>query len=262
MTTALLASALFGLQNPAAPHVALPQGWKVEYWAKTRSGVGGIVGPQGQEIAFPDYFPTGKVAVVTAEMDRKALFVTAVLKGREVDVAVATDGLLAVSLGTHGPGDAGAPFDFWRRVNGAREVAETLAIVLTRIEATGSEPLGVAPRPSGSEGNPFPGLQSRRPLYEYRTDASGTKVGARFESRSAPRVDLREGFPDGARRWTVRERVLGGTLTVAEGEKGWLAASYELEGGPTKASRGVLVAAQDTPQAGVQAILAAIAYRP
>ena len=245
MTTALIAASLLGLQNPADPKVKLPAGWRLARAA--RSDMVAIVGPKGQEIGFPDYFPTGKVAEVTKEMDRKTFLITAVLGGYMVDVALSPQGFFAVSF-DRGPNGSEESFDFWSKVGNAREIAETLSIALTRIESLEGA------TPPGSDD-----LVYRHFVTGHRSAQTDTKPPVWMQNPTSLQVELRAELPVGATP-TFSGRVLGGTLVLAETKDGALAAAYGSDGAPLS-GRTVAVVSKDDLPASILAILAALTRR-
>lgn len=224
----LVALAFSAKQNPADPEVVLPSGWKVEYWGKTKSGAGGIIGPKGQEIAFSDYFPTGMVAEVTAEMDAKAMITRVDFPLRQVDIAVSTDGLLAISYRRVSPRIS--PFDFWRKVKTPEDIFETLVVGLSRMK-----------------------------WEEGRLDPSAKKQNVWF-ARPMPetKFEFASQLPKEVKS-SVDGRVLDGTLTVAELQDGRVAAEFA-HGSPLV--RSVVITKSRSPANVTLAILRALTHSP
>ena len=115
----------------------LPPGWRVDYNRMNQSGEAFLVGPEGEEIAFPDYDGTGDLAAELRGSDPGGIFTHALLDGRKVDVEIARDGRLVVSYpqvwpSTHSTFGA---FDYRTKVRTAREAADDLLLILTRVEA-------------------------------------------------------------------------------------------------------------------------------
>lgn len=212
------------LQNPMSPDVRLPAGWKATYWKAEYGGVGALVKDDGSYIGFPDYFGTGKVAEVTAEMDIRALIVSAQIGGTPIDVALSSKNLLAISYGrpANDPGSY-FPIDFWRTVKTSQEVFETMAIALTRVTAMRSryQPHDV-PAPKWTSDLYTFGY--RRPIYLPRSgptaDLDGNKQLIIEEASDLPKDT----------KWSMTQEACDGTLTACQAKDGSLAVAYDGKG--------------------------------
>lgn len=250
---AALVAGLALLQNPYPPDVTVPKDWQVKYW-ESSFGRGALISPQGFEIAYPDYTPSGQVAYVQYEMNVKTVFITAVVERARIQATISPDGLVAVSY----PDDPAAgykakgwPFDYWSRPKGARQVALALLIPLTRLDhhPVDADNLSATKNmypPSAAE--PFMLMQVTGSRHSVeRTPSSLTLNGSA--------VQLSGEVPSKV-RWTESTPLLGGDLAVSEDLEGKTWVRFAPVGKKPVVFSG---AGHDTPTIAI-AVFAALVY--
>jgi|GEM_PF-3368921 len=243
-------------QDPNLPDVTVPEGWRVGY---SSPAGGAIRGPNGEEIQFPAYEPTGYMALTTHEANAQSLLVRAIIDRRRVDVAVRKDGYLAVSYPpSNGQPYHGLCFDYWTQAKTARQAAKALAICLTRLDVLqregdrdklSPEELSAAPYSKATADYPFEHLRAFVP-FEYNLDSKSGR--AYFRGQEGRTVERQPGSPPTSGKWEDNLSLLGRTIRWGEDASGhgWATA------GPA-----VFVCSAATPQSMVLAILAAMAYK-
>jgi hypothetical protein len=254
MVTVIALAGYVFLQNPFPPDVNVPKGWHVGYWASGGYGRGALRSPDGLEIGYPDYEPTGQVAYVQYEMYAKTYFFTAVIGRILVQVSVNPDGLLAVSYPSDAPSGYVAkpwPFDYWSCPKGARQVAEALMVPLTRLDrhkAEQGDTSALKYRQLPTPESPFSLMQGvwGRGLVE-RTP-KGLQLGSmstELESSSPPKP-----------KWSQSATIVDGTLDTAEDASGKIWVTFATPG-----KKAVIFSASDKgAPAIVLATLAALTY--
>lgn len=256
MFFAAIATAVLAIQNPLPPSVTLPQNWQLEYSAA--NGRGALIGPDAEEISFPAYVPTGYVAEIIHEMDGRSLFLRAMLDGRLVNVAVDTNGLVAVSYPPLKGIWHSDCFDYWTRSDTTRQVAKAIMICLTRLDVLrGTDRDAEFARMSegkfskASVEYPFANLSVH---YPFKYQGGGKDVG--FELEDETFVKIGKAMPASS-DWIETTSLLGRELKVAEDTEGKLWASYAL--GDGKAN--VFMATNATRRAAALVIFAALNYQ-
>ena len=256
MLTVAIASVVLAIQNPLPPSVTLPPGWHLEY--SVANGRGALIGPDAEEISFPAYVPTGYVAEVIQEMDGRSLFLRAMLDGRLVNVAVDTNGLVAVSYPPLKGIRHSDCFDYWTQSGTTRHVAKAIMICLTRLDVlreTDRDPEHVRTSEErfskASVEYPFASLSVH---YPFRYRVGGKDVGFELEEETV--VKIGKAMPSSS-NWIEISSLLGGELKVAEDTEGKLWASYAL--GDGKAN--VFMATNATRQTAALVIFAALNYQ-
>lgn len=234
-------------------------------WTRLASAQG-FRGPRGNEIELPIYGSSGRIAHSLSELERGRGLRMLVLGGRPLDVMMTGDRLLVVSFPLMEPDlePVSLSYDAWSRVKSARDVAETLAIVLTRIEVTMGEaaregrPFVPPPLPAFDSESPFPGFRGLKTDYANNW---GTSSGKPFSGVFRNGIKLGTGVL-GFARWTVQGRLNGGELSISETRDGRVVAAYAPEGDLTPPERRAsFVAERSTPETALDAIVAAITYR-
>ena len=241
-------------QEPLPPDVIVPEGWK----AGPSSPAGGAIkGPNGEEILYPAYEPTGYMALTTQEADPQSLLVRAVFDRRRVDVAVREDGYTAVSYPpSNGQPYYGLCFDYWTRAKTVRQAAKALAICLTRLDVL--QPQGDRDKLTPEELALVAPATSRHPFdhlavsfaFAYTVDSKSNRIY--FTGRDGAVVERQTGSPPSDGKWKDKLSVLGRTIRWGEDASGrvWAAGSA------------MFVSSAAKPQEMALAILAAMAYKP
>lgn len=254
----LIVAGVVAWQNPIPPDVKLPEGWRVHYWGSAGYGTGALLGPKGEEILFPGYVPTGAMAATTKEALPSSLFVKVLLDGRLVEVAVKSDGFIAVSYPpVPRPNVPGwQSFDYWTTAKGADEAANALMIALTRLEVPGARDRNAEALSdtrvrfaSGTQEFPFDGLSVTPPC----TFGSGPPIGFMIEKGVTVYLDSKASTEA---KWKVERSLLGRSVSWGEDRSGHAWATVSAPG--RYSNRFVSSAA--TPKAIVLAILMALTY--
>ena len=254
MVAALALTALAFLQTPYPPGITVPESWKVNYWASPRYGGGAVTSPQGLEIGFPDYTPTGNVALVQYEMYSKTYYFSTVVERVLIHAAIAPDGLLAVSY----PDDLARkykanpyPFDYWSHPKGARQIAQAILIPLTRLSnhpAREGDKSVLQFMEMASAGSPFSLLAAVYQRGSVERTRTGLKLGSAAATLSEP--------PKAKPKWTESIVLQESKLEISETDRGniWVIFSR-----PGKAPVVMLASDREAPSI-VLATLAAITY--
>ncbi|HMS54972.1 MAG TPA: hypothetical protein PKA27_06190 [Fimbriimonadaceae bacterium] len=254
MVAAIALVSLSLAQNPFPADLTVPKDWRYYYGKKSKYGRGAIYSPSGFEIAFPDYTPTGQVAYVHYEMNAGTFFFSTVIERTLVHVAVAPDGLVAVSF----PNDPASgykankwPFDYWSQPKSTREVAQAILIPLTRLDHHKPEPGDK----SALKHKMLPSPQS--PFSLLQTVGKGgflqrTPTELRLDSVV---VSLTTSGPVKT-KWSESTPLLGGTLEIAGGPDGKIWMTFS----PPNRKPVTLSTADQSAPALVLGALAALSY--
>ncbi len=244
ITTLALGFAL--LQNPLPHDLRLPDGWKVGRGINDRKSRSSVIGPDGETISFPDYSPTGKVAAVLHEMDRRSTSIWAKIDGVFVEATLDTDGMLALSYPSHPESDP-RYFDYWSHVKTARQTTQTILIMLTRLDVRRRD------RPAASKTEYS--LQDPFGVFRVRNQVELTRGPIlEFDLGENGRVRLGHELPTKL-QWTDRATLLGQEIRVVGSANGTVSVFIVGKGKPD-----VFSSANATPGAAAVALFAAICY--